>query len=78
MQRLSAAKAKMQAALDKSTPKPKISERVPHQDKPKPVAAAAPVPVKAPAPVQAPQPVISTAQESVSQSAYQKAIASVL
>ena len=63
MQRLSSAKAKMQAALDKATPAPKLAVKPMPKIHAKPVASVAPVA----APV---QPVMSTAQESVSQSAY--------
>ena len=60
MQRLSAAKAKMEAALNKATPKAVAKPKVAV----KPIVHAAPK--AAPAPIKAPQPVISTAQESVS------------
>lgn len=55
MQRLSAAKAKMQAALDKSTPAPKTKLAV------KPMPKIHLKPAAKAAPVAAPQPVISTA-----------------
>jgi len=61
MQRLSAAKAKMEAALNKATPKPVVAHIPVHKISTvhisAPVAVAAPV--AAPAPVA--QPVISTA-----------------